>query len=172
MAAGGGGYRSNRAAYQAQFRRAVQRRLTTAAIYLSAQVRADISQSGTLRYHPLTKKGKVSKSQKTIYNFTHSAPFNPPYKQTGQLRRSIAYRVENMIARVGSNIKVPRYPYYLETGTRKMKPRPYLRRALVLYRAEIEAILTRPLRPDELPPVQSYQRRSGVLGRGARRAGY
>lgn len=165
-------YHSNRAQYRAQFAGEVGRRVKAAAIFLSAQVKADISQPGTLRYHPLSKKGVRSKSQKTVYNFTHSRPGNPPFKQSGNLRQSVGYEALGLVARVGSAIKKPRYPYFLEMGTRRMAARPYLRRALVNYRPQLVALITRPIRPGSLPAVVSNQFRSGHFGRGARAAGW
>lgn len=165
-------YHSNVKQYQAQFKRQVGQRVRAASIYLVAQVKSDVSQPGTLRYDAVGKTGKKLKTQRTVYNFTHSRPGNPPYKQTGNLRMSIAYEVDKLVGRVGSNIKDPRYPYYLEMGTRRMKARSYLRRALVLHRAALTAILTRTIKPDGLPPVRSNQFRSGHFGRGAAQAGW
>jgi len=74
-----------------------------------------------------------------------SAPGDPPHKQTGTLLKSVAYELVTVaaktIARVGTNIK---YGRWLELGTKKMKPRPWLRRALVEKKAAIEAILHTP----------------------------
>lgn len=165
-------YVSNRKAFQDQFRKQMQGRVRTACIYLSSVIKADISQPGTLRYHPLGKNGKPRKSQKTVYNFTHSRPGNPPFKQTGNLRMSIAYEVVNLVGRVGSNIKKPAYPLYLELGTRRMAARPYLRKALIRHRLTLMQILTRPMAADQLPPVTSNQFRSSHFGRGAVRAGW
>lgn len=57
---------------------------------------------------------------------------NPPAVDTGTLRRSITYNVnENeKYGRVGSTIKNPPYGLYLEYGTSRMRPRPWLRPAL------------------------------------------
>lgn len=170
-----GAYHSNRGNYQRWFHGQMVQRVRTASIYLSSQIRADISQPGTLRYNPVSRKtGKASKSQKTVYNFTHSRPGNPPFKQKGALRRSIAYEVvvARIAGRVGSSIKSPRYPYYLETGTRRMAARPYLRRALAVHRAALVAILTKRLPAGGLAPVKSNQFRSGHFGRGAAAAGW
>jgi hypothetical protein len=150
--------------YQAAFRRAMERRLKAAAIHLSARIRADISQSGTLRY----SKTPGGKQQKTIYNFTHSAPGNPPYKQTGHLRRSIAWELRTeptLAARVGTNLV---YGLALETGTKHMKKRPYLRRNLILATPTLKRILTERMKAGELPHVPSNQFRKGVMGRGSR----
>ena len=174
-------YVSNAGNYRRDFRGQVLQRVRAASIYLSARVKADVSQAGTLRY----SRARVTKTKggygvvtgstlRTVYNFTHSRPGNPPFKQKGTLRRSIAYEVlaATLAGRVGSGIKNPRYPYYLELGTRKMAARPYLRRALVVHRAALVAILTRKIPPGGLPPVASNQFRSGHFGRGAAAAGW
>ena len=162
-------YHSNARQYKAQFTRQIHQRVTAASIYLTGQIKADISQPGTLRYNPVGKTGKRLKTSRTVYNFTHSRPGNPPFKQTGNLRMSIAYEVLQLVGRVGSSIKNPKYPYYLEMGTRRMAARPYLRRALIVHRVALKQILTRTIPPDGLAPVRSNQFRSGHFGRGARR---
>lgn len=154
--------------------KAYNRRVKSACRYLSSAVKADISQAGTLRYNPTTKSGRPSKSQKAIYNFTHSAPGNPPFSQTKHLRRSIAWELVGkvgfkFVGRVGTNLK---YGRWLELGTRRMKARPYLRRALSLHRSILARILTAKLKPGELPAIRSNQSRSGILGSGARKAGF
>lgn len=57
---------------------------------------------------------------------------NPPAVDTGTLRRSITYKVDEAekTGYVGSTIKNPPYGVYLEYGTSRMKPRPWLRPAL------------------------------------------
>lgn len=141
----------------------MKRNMTAAVIYLSNMIKADISQPGTLRYS--TGKGR---KQKTIYNFTHSAPGNPPYKQTGRLRASIAWEVEGMlghvIGRVGTNVQ---YGLYLEKGTRKMSPRPFLERNLNKHAGIVGLILTRRIDAGAAPKAVPYMFRSGILGRGA-----
>lgn len=65
-----------------------------------------------------------------------SPPGEVPAVQTGHLRRSIAQEVErrlwNVAARIGTNV---RYGRYLEFGTPKMAPRPWLRPAIDRFRA-------------------------------------
>lgn len=163
---------SHRRNWQAGFRAELTRRTRAAAILLNSRVKANISQAGTLRYSPLTKRGKASKSQKTIYNFAHSAPGNPPYKQTGHLRRSIAWEVlqrPGIIGRVGTNLK---YGRYLELGTKRLKARPYLRPGLRDATPAIRAIMLKRFPAGGLISPRSNQYRSGILGRGARQAGF
>ena len=56
---------------------------------------------------------------------------NPPAVDTGTLRRSITYTVDEkeLVGYVGSVIKDPSYGAYLEYGTSRMKPRPWLKPA-------------------------------------------
>lgn len=78
-----------------------------------------------------------------IYGATRSQPGEPPRKQTGRLRASVAYEVdpEAMSARVGTNVK---YGKYLELGTKRgIAPRPWLRRALAESMDTIRAMLAR-----------------------------
>lgn len=85
---------------------------------------------------------------KSIYGAFPSKPGDPPHKQHGRLRASITYDVSDdasghVVGRVGTNLD---YGRYLELGTRKMKPRPWLRRSLMESRGEIRAILQRPMK--------------------------
>ena len=65
-----------------------------------------------------------------------SLPGNPPAVDTGTLRRSVTYQVDEneLVGYVGSNLKDPPYGAYLEFGTTKdgkqiIKPRPWLKPA-------------------------------------------
>ena len=60
-----------------------------------------------------------------------SLPGNPPAVDTGTLRRSVTYSVDekNLVGYVGSVINDPPYGAYLEYGTSRMKPRPWLKPA-------------------------------------------
>ena len=60
---------------------------------------------------------------------------NSPAPDTGTLLQSVTHSIEvknnQAIGYVGSVIKNPDYPSYLEYGTSKMKPRPWLSTALM-----------------------------------------
>lgn len=60
---------------------------------------------------------------------------NPPAPDTGSLMRSVTHSVENengqAVGYVGSILSNPDYPRYLEYGTSKMQPRPWLKTALI-----------------------------------------
>ena len=59
-----------------------------------------------------------------------SSPGDPPHRRTGRLRASVASEVDadTLTAVVGAPGKVA---YWLETGTRKMAARPFVRPALL-----------------------------------------
>jgi len=63
-----------------------------------------------------------------------SAPWTPPFRQTGHLLRSIGWERNGWLRRrVGSGIGGKSgvgYAMWLEFGTRRMFPRPFLRRGL------------------------------------------
>lgn len=81
------------------------------------------------------------------YGVNPSRPGEPPHKQTGRLQSSVTREVDDQRARVGTNVV---YGRYLELGTRKMAPRPWLRRSLDENRDKVRSILSRPLRlPNE-----------------------
>ena len=60
---------------------------------------------------------------------------NPPAPDTGTLMRSITHSVSvqggQVVGEVGSIIHNSDYPKYLEYGTSKMKPRPWLSASLI-----------------------------------------
>lgn len=159
--------------WQKQLNADIRLRVSAAAIYLTNIIKADISQSGALVYS--VKPG--GKSKRTVRNFTHSLPGNPPYLQTGRLRGSIAWevidsanvRASGFYGRVGTNLK---YGTYLEMGTRKMAARPFIKANMWKHREVLKAILTRKIGPGGLPPVVPSAFRSGYLGAGARKLGY
>lgn len=68
---------------------------------------------------------------------------NPPAVDTGTLRRSITYTIDEskMVGKVGSTINDPPYGAYLEFGTSRMKPRPWLKPAIEKSKETIEKIL-------------------------------
>lgn len=66
-----------------------------------------------------------------------SYPGNPPAPDTGTLLQSITHSVEvdnkgNPTGYVGSILKNPDYPRFLEYGTSKMKPRPWLSTSIAM----------------------------------------
>lgn len=59
---------------------------------------------------------------------------------TGRLLNSITHEVDGDTVRVGTNIE---YAPFVELGTYKMQPRPFLRMAVVQAKDKIEEILNR-----------------------------
>jgi phage gpG-like protein len=83
--------------------------------------------------------GKVK--GKRVGPVVHSAPGEPPRKQTGRLRASVTYEVDAkaLQARAGTNVE---YGRHLELGTKRgIKPRPWLRRAVAECSAQIQSLL-------------------------------
>jgi hypothetical protein len=110
-------------------RRAVQF-LTRASIEVSRRAKELLSVAGSGRV-----KGRSGGPA------VHSAPGEPPYKQTGRLRASVTYEVDEstLEARAGTNVE---YGRYLELGTKRgIAPRPWLRRALAEMQDRVNALL-------------------------------
>lgn len=63
-----------------------------------------------------------------------SLPGNAPAPDSGTLMRSVTHEVRTegneVIGVVGSTLRNPDYPKFLEFGTHKMKPRPWLSTAI------------------------------------------
>jgi HK97 gp10 family phage protein len=61
-----------------------------------------------------------------------SLPYNPPSPDTGNLMRSVTHDIEvNGTEAVGHVGSIAKYAPYLEYGTSKMQPRPFLSTALI-----------------------------------------
>jgi phage gpG-like protein len=76
------------------------------------------------------------------YGSNPSAPGEPPHKQYGRLRASVATEVSGMRGRTGTNVD---YGRWLELGTRKMAARPWLKRSLDETTADIRRLFSRPM---------------------------
>ena len=108
-------------------------------------VESDVKQNFTLQ-----GRGRVYGRRK----HRASLPGQPPAIDTGTLRASIMSEVErtglNVIGKVGPDVekiaaKAPigtniNYGFYLELGTSKMQPRPFLRPALIRTRKKVVKI--------------------------------
>ncbi len=70
-----------------------------------------------------------------------SSPGDWPRKDRGHLRRNVQYEVDvaEKSGRVGTNVK---YGKYLELGTKRMKRRPWMTRAVAAFQLRIKNILT------------------------------
>lgn len=108
------------------------RRLEAAAIQVETHAKRLVSVPGTGRVRG-RKAGPVA----------HAPAGEPPYKQTGRLRASIAHELDasGRVARVGTNVK---YGRFLELGL-GVGPHPWLRRSLAEKAAAIRATLVSPI---------------------------
>ena len=77
------------------------------------------------------RTGRTYKVPGTNRHYQASSPGEPPAQATGRLRQSVFARVEGMgnqvTGRVGTELP---YGLWLDEGTKKMKPRPWLERSL------------------------------------------
>lgn len=165
-----GGVRWDGDRYRRAFAAAIRKRVAAAAVYLAGETKQEISRTGVLvlkRASSRDAKGRFLGQTKRIYNFAHSLPGDPPFKQTGRLRGSIAWeQVDDATARVGTNLV---YGRVLETRL----DRPYLTYTLAARREAVARIITRQVGPGELPSRSSPGPsvfRSGKSGRGATRS--
>jgi HK97 gp10 family phage protein len=119
---------------QASIAAEIARRIKACCIIVANRAKVLLSVAGT------GKEGR-----KRTYGTNPSAPGEPPRKQFGHLRRSVTYETaaDGKSGRVGTNLP---YGRWLELGTRLMKARPWLRRALGECEARVKAILTAPMK--------------------------
>lgn len=109
--------------------------ITRAAIVVERRAKELLDIPGTAFSIAKGTKGKRLNDQ------VRSKPGEPPRKQTGQLRASITYEVDEKTqsARVGTNLQ---YGKALELGSKRgLKPRPFLRRALYEMQANVNELL-------------------------------
>lgn len=93
-------------------------------------VQKDIMES--MRDTPTREEGVITHNSRIPHH--PSLPNNPPAVDTGTLKDSITFSVEEgegkIVGRVGSIWKQPPYGFYLEFGTSRMIQRPWLRPAM------------------------------------------
>jgi HK97 gp10 family phage protein len=74
-----------------------------------------------------------------------SVPGSAPAPDTGTMLQSVTHSVEEegekVIGYVGSVLKDPPYPSYLEDGTSKMAPRPWLQVSIDENREKIQSLI-------------------------------
>jgi hypothetical protein len=134
----------NQTAADAQIRRWAVRSLTAAAIVVVNTCKTNLSHSGTGRR---AAGGAVvphtGGNARRVYGAFRSAVGSFPFKQTGRLRASVAYEIDenNLVARVGTNVN---YGRWLELGTRRLQPHPWLRPSLAMATPQVRRILSRP----------------------------
>jgi HK97 gp10 family phage protein len=132
--------------YVREVERTTGQRVQAAGIYLQGKVREIISiPSRTVSF----RDNKAGKRVKVLgaRGSNRSKPGMPPHKDYGRLRQSIAtdFDPATTTARVGTNLA---YGKFLELGTSKMRPRPYLRRTLAEEKNEIERMILGQQRTD------------------------
>lgn len=121
--------------YMEEIERRTGQRVKAAATHVQDEIIASFGDSG------------IAGATKAQRRANPSRPGEPPHRDTSHLAQSIDYELTDggLGAKVGStNVE---YSVYLELGTSKMAPRPYLRPALDRSRAEIKRILTKPMPP-------------------------
>jgi phage gpG-like protein len=136
----------NGAAMQARIRKEMNRRLAVSSKMVRDHAKELISVSGTGGGVERDEAGRFIKGtyKPGKLGSNPSRPGEPPHKQTGRLRGSVADALypESTTARVGTNVK---YGRWLELGAAHMAARPWLRRALLERAGVIRSILTKPI---------------------------
>lgn len=115
----------------------VSRRLDAAAIYVTNDVKRSFGNSGAT--------GKRSGATKKDRRNNRSKPWGPPNVDTGHLKKNIGYSAPSAFVRwvgtgIGGKLSVG-YAMYLEYGTLRMLPRPFLRPAIYRCRQAVMRIL-------------------------------
>jgi len=117
-----------------------RRDVLVAAVYVEQLVKESMKAGGR------TESGFLQEGQKPgkVGSF-RSKPGEVPRVQTGTLKRSITHWVHPAlpVSRAGTNVK---YGKWLEFGTPKMEPRPFMRPALEKAKPEIKRIFSKPIR--------------------------
>jgi HK97 gp10 family phage protein len=111
------------------------KRLARAAIFLENEIKGQLGVKGAA----ISGRDKSGRFTQAVYEASAAGDF--PHLQTGELRRSVTHEVDEskMVARVGTN---KLYARFLEMGTGKMEPRPFLERTLEANRPQLREILT------------------------------
>lgn len=138
----------------------IKRRVSACVIAIANRAKKLLSVPGTGQRWRTTRAGR---KKSTVYGFSPSAPGEPPRKQTGRLRGSVASEVQDTlkgpVGRAGTNVK---YGRFLEGGAEETrnkvfgKPtrpyrwrllaRPWLRVALQQMTPFIRAVMSRPMK--------------------------
>ncbi len=88
--------------------------------------RYNVPGTGRVKYYKRTHTATI-----TYKKYTASAPGQPPAVRTGVLRTSwqpvVKDRDDGVLLRLNTSQNGKRYPGYLENGTSKMQPRPYVK---------------------------------------------
>ena len=121
--------RAGRAIFQKKLDLQMMARMETACIFAEAQVKAALSQTGSGKTYMIEGRHHVA-----------SAPGEPPTVLSGDLRASITHFVGKIAGTITGIVSTNmEYAPKLEFGTRKMAPRPFMRKTIyaalpVIYR--------------------------------------
>lgn len=132
----------------ARMEEAAFRGLSAIGVEATNDIRLLLSVPGRTQGTKVLKSGPNKGQSRTVWGRLGSAPSKPgeaPHKQTGTLRSSIAWSVdrERLVVRIGTALK---YGKYLELGTAKMQPRPFLRPTLANHKTKYAALLSAQLK--------------------------
>jgi HK97 gp10 family phage protein len=105
--------------------------LRSAALLVEGTAKKKISHGG--------RSGRLYSGRRGGRSHQASAPGQPPKTDTGRLVASITHNFEHMSAEVGSDVL---YAPYLEMGTSKMSPRPWLKPSLDENEGNIQRLIT------------------------------
>ena len=84
------------------------------------------------------RSGRTYTVPGTSVTYTASAPGEAPASRTGQLRGSIEYEITNNTGYIGTPLQ---YGAFLELGTNKAAPRPWLKTTLSANQKAIQDII-------------------------------
>jgi HK97 gp10 family phage protein len=129
-------------AYIAKMNATCDTNVLRASIFLQGAIIQSFGSSGVSG----TRSGATKKERAG----NRSKPFEPPHVDTGHLRRNIGYqKVKDMLYRIGTGIggrQSVGYAIYLEYGTSKMAPRPYLRPAFNNNKSILSKMMMQPIK--------------------------
>lgn len=115
-------------------------RLEAVGIFLQGEARTLISKSSHKVVWETGPRG--GRKRREIKGANRSKPGEPPHKDTGFLRSSVAWRTEigddALRVVVGTSVN---YGYWLEMGTTKMAARPWLRPTLDNNRERVRSLM-------------------------------
>lgn len=110
--------------YGNKFSAEVKQAITKTAINIHADAVKAVSGSGSGRLYTRGPGRNLSATHRA------SKPGDPPAKDTGNLASSLVWKMDGDFGLVGSSIRNPPYPMWLEFGTQNMEPRPFLTPAM------------------------------------------
>lgn len=131
--------------YGAEFAKHVdsleRQRLRKAGETVKKQAKALISKAARSIKGQSVMKSGYTRTTYGAKGSERSAPNEPPRKDTGDLFRS----VKSKLTKRGLTVRVSAAAALMEHGSKKMKPRPFLGKALKQCESEVKSILTAPI---------------------------